>query len=89
MNNLFGVQGKNIVVAGACGDVGARVCNRLADMGARVWGVDVRPPANGALEERISFSRINCLDEKSVSDFFSVVSRSQIGWVDLRSGTCG
>lgn len=52
-----------VVVTGAAGGIGTAVCERLADDGARVFALDVRPPEGGAAEE---FIGVDVQDPRSV-----------------------
>lgn len=64
IQDLLRYDGRRVVVTGAASGIGAQLCAQLADLGAEVVGLDLRPPAEGTgLAE---FIEIDLAEEASV-----------------------
>ena len=48
VDELVRYDGKHVVVTGCASGIGAQVARQLAELGARVTGLDVRRPAEGS-----------------------------------------
>lgn len=82
---MRGLSSRTVVVTGAAGGIGAAVVERLADEGARVIGIDVRPPES----PRLAYSGVcDVTDEEAVDRVFSDVE-SEVGPVQGLVATAG
>jgi NAD(P)-dependent dehydrogenase (short-subunit alcohol dehydrogenase family) len=70
MADRWRYDGKRVVVTGVASGIGARVAAQLADLGARVVGLDLRPPSLG-LDE---FHRVDLSDPVSIDEAVGAVA---------------
>ena len=65
MDDLLRYDGRRVVVTGCASGIGAQLCGQLTDLGADVVGLDVRPPALGAVA-LTDFVEIDLADSGSI-----------------------
>jgi len=73
IDDLLRYDGRRVVVTGCASGIGAQLCGQLADLGAEVIGLDVRPPAPGAVEPA-EFVQIDLADRDSIDRAAAAVS---------------
>jgi NAD(P)-dependent dehydrogenase (short-subunit alcohol dehydrogenase family) len=65
IGELIRYDGRRVVVTGCASGIGAQLCGQLADLGAEVVGLDLRPPEPGAVE-LTDFVEIDLADPGSI-----------------------
>lgn len=74
LDGLLRYDGKRVVVTGCASGIGAQVARQVAELGGRVTGLDMRPPAaDSAASGLAEFVPVDLSDEQSVSSAVAVV----------------
>ena len=72
LDHLFGLDGKKIIVTGACGQLGKVICQGFLDVGSVVIGVDININKNNVIQNNnISYFPFDITSKKSVKDLFN------------------
>jgi NAD(P)-dependent dehydrogenase (short-subunit alcohol dehydrogenase family) len=72
LDHLFGLDGKKILVTGACGQLGKVICRGFLDVGSVVIGVDININKNNVIQNNnISYFPFDITSKKSVKDLFN------------------
>ena len=72
LNNLFGLEGKTVLVTGACGQLGKVFCQGFLDAGSVVIGADLNLAQNCVIQDdNISYYSLDTPSKKSVKNLFN------------------
>jgi NAD(P)-dependent dehydrogenase (short-subunit alcohol dehydrogenase family) len=70
MNLVDDLRGKDVLVFGASGALGAGVAAAFAAAGARVTGADRAAPADGTATDGVSYEAVDVLDDAALAALF-------------------
>ena len=69
LNHLFRLEGKTVLVTGACGQLGKVFCQGFLDAGSVVFGVDLNLAQNCVIQDdNISYFSLDIVNKKSVEN---------------------
>ncbi len=77
MNNIFSLEGKNVVLTGGCGNLGRIMGKNLLDFGARLFVVDVIDTPQPELVGDVHYIKCDLSKTESIQEMFAKVE--QIG----------
>jgi len=79
LNNLFGLEGKKVMVTGAIGQLGKIICQGFIDAGSIVIGVDLDINQKRIINnENIHYYPIDITSKDSVQKFFSEIYNNDL-----------
>lgn len=90
--SMFSLQNKHIVVTGAAKGIGAAICKRLIEAGARVTGLDLDLKAGESLDREINrssfqFAAVDVSNAEAIQQVFDTIGQS--GKIDALVNNAG
>ena len=72
LSHLFGLDGKTVLVTGACGQLGKFICQGFLDAESVVIGADLNLDQNNVIQDdNISYYSLDIVSKQSVKLFFN------------------